>query len=285
VRKRIVRSHSAVGHGWYTRILSFIQQQRRHDKASNQPNLVSSRMWHTRHQWHMYIRLAHCKSITKLSPRLSSVCLPRVRSRKLSETGAKFRHLIGNRGRRARTWRQILHRKQLNTPKSSDFGSVRAYCFAPLAMQLASVAALHFHTVYKIFHSPQIAGPSKLWDSMPPLMPSVPLSEFLQASTLIYFGVDCIDMLCLVHVPLITKYVWQMSIEHALMYSIWRQIIVSCQRQLIIDPQNEAVGLYVSDAGLSSSFYSHAKDDSRQSYTAVRYIISWQNARLSTAIH
>jgi len=46
------------------------------------------------------VRLAHCKckSLMQQSSRLSSVCLSHVTSRKLSEIGAKFRHLYRKPG-------------------------------------------------------------------------------------------------------------------------------------------------------------------------------------------
>jgi len=88
----------------------------------------------------IFIRLAHCKckGLIQRSPcwRLSSV----LRQISKCEIGTNVVTFVGNHGRK------ILHRKLLKTPKvfchSNNFGSVRAYCFTPLAMQLVLEAQI-----------------------------------------------------------------------------------------------------------------------------------------------
>jgi len=62
---------------------------------------------------------------------VSVVCLSRVRSRKLSEIGVAEQEYDAL---------DFAPEVAINTPKvscySNNFGTVRAYCFAPLAMQL-----------------------------------------------------------------------------------------------------------------------------------------------------
>jgi len=72
---------------------------------------------------------------------LSSVCLSRVRCRKLSEIGAKFCRLYRKSGSPSKNMTSDFAREVAKYPKSRAVGSVRAYCFAPPAMQLVSIAA------------------------------------------------------------------------------------------------------------------------------------------------
>jgi len=65
-----------------------------------------------------------------------SVCLSPIRSRKLSEIGAKFHHLCRKLGLPSKNMTSDFAPEVAKYPKSSYFGSVRAYCFAPLAVQL-----------------------------------------------------------------------------------------------------------------------------------------------------
>jgi len=69
----------------------------------------------------VFIRLAQCKSLIKRSSRLSSVyiCLPRVRSRKLSETGTKFRHLCRKSGSLSKNMTAYFASKVAKYTKSS----------------------------------------------------------------------------------------------------------------------------------------------------------------------
>jgi len=88
-------------------------------------------------------RLAHhkCKSFMFRLSRLSSVfCLSCIRPRKLREIGAKFRCLYRKSGSPSKNMTSDLAPEVDKYPKSSpnphNFGSVRAYCFASIAMQL-----------------------------------------------------------------------------------------------------------------------------------------------------
>ena len=89
-----------------------------------------------------FIRLAYskCKSLMFRSSRLSSVCLSRVRSRKLSEIDAKFRRLyrksvsLSKNMTSSFAWEVAKYPK--SSPKPHNIGSVPTYIFAPSAMQL-----------------------------------------------------------------------------------------------------------------------------------------------------
>jgi len=91
---------------------------------------------------------------------LSVVCLSRVRSRKLGEIGlgAKFRHIFRSPSTNMTSDFAPEVAKYPNSnskPKNSPI--VRAYCLAPLAMQLVSVTRgvnPHRHTT----HAPPICG-------------------------------------------------------------------------------------------------------------------------------
>jgi len=95
------------------------------------------------------IRLTHCKckSLTQWSSHLSSVCRPsvclsRIKSRKLSEIGAKFHHLDSKSGSPNKNMTSYFVPEVANYPRSShnpqncNFRSVQAYCLALLTMQL-----------------------------------------------------------------------------------------------------------------------------------------------------
>jgi len=81
---------------------------------------------------------------------LSSVCLFHVKSRKLTEIGAKFRQHYGKSGSRSKNRTSDFAPEVVKYPKSSYFGSVRAYCFAPLAMQLVTRATLWRYTIARV---------------------------------------------------------------------------------------------------------------------------------------
>jgi len=76
------------------------------------------------------------ESLMERSSRLSSVCLSRVRSQKLSEIGAKFRHLYRKSGSPSKNVTSDFEPEVDKNPKIAKMGSVRDYCFAQLAMQL-----------------------------------------------------------------------------------------------------------------------------------------------------
>ena len=77
--------------------------------------------------------------------RCSSVCLSCVRSQKLSEIGTKFCHLYRKLGLSSKNMMSDFATEVAKYPKSSYFRSVRAYCFAPLAMQFVAVASVMEH--------------------------------------------------------------------------------------------------------------------------------------------
>jgi len=73
-----------------------------------------------------------------------SVC-PTSDLKKYARQAQNFVIFIGNRGRQARIWRQILHWKYLNTPKVT--ANPKIVCkpiFAPLAMQLVCFCLVYF---------------------------------------------------------------------------------------------------------------------------------------------
>jgi len=77
-----------------------------------------------------------CESLLFQSPRLSSVCLSRVSSRKLSEIGAKFRRLCRKSGSPSKNMTSAFALEVAKYPKvAPNFqiaqNSVRAYCLAP----------------------------------------------------------------------------------------------------------------------------------------------------------
>jgi len=79
-----------------------------------------------------------CKSLIKRSSRMSSVCLSRVRSQKLSEIGAKFRRKSGSP---SKNMTSDCAPEVAKSPKVAHFGSVQAtYCFAPLVIQLSCIS-------------------------------------------------------------------------------------------------------------------------------------------------
>ena len=108
------------------------------------------------------IRLfAHCKckSLLFRSSRLSSVCLSRVRSRKLSEIGATVRRLYRKSWSPSKNMTSDFapavdeYPKSSPTPKLAQ-NSVRAY-LVPLAMQIVNIIRVHVvsphrrHTVHR----------------------------------------------------------------------------------------------------------------------------------------
>ena len=85
------------------------------------------------------IRLAHCECKEPYETVVTSVCPASDFEKKLRDIGAKCRHLCRKSGSRSKNTTSDFAPKVAKYPKSSYSGIVRAYCFAPLAMQLVYI--------------------------------------------------------------------------------------------------------------------------------------------------
>jgi len=88
---------------------------------------------------------SHTVSVRALCNNCLSLCLSHDRSWKLSEMGVKFRHLYRKFGLPSKNMMSDFaaevdkYPKTSPKPQYSNFGSVRAYCLTPLAVQLVII--------------------------------------------------------------------------------------------------------------------------------------------------
>ena len=100
------------------------------------------------HCFNQFIRLAHLQCFGRRVCRLS-VCLSRVRCRKLSQIGAKFHHFCKKSGSPSKNRTSDFAPEILNSQKEATNPQIaqntgRAYCLAPLAMQLVFKTSKRF---------------------------------------------------------------------------------------------------------------------------------------------
>jgi len=91
---------------------------------------------HTLTVWELFVSVVPSVVVC-----VSSICLSRVRSRKINEIGAKFSHLYRKSGSPSKNITSDFAPEMAKHPKSSpksqnSANSVQAYCLTPLTMQL-----------------------------------------------------------------------------------------------------------------------------------------------------